>query len=133
MADEPSRRPTPTRPRPPGGGPPNPGWKVTPAPDGRGRGQPPAKPSRPNPRWLIALLIVGLLALNLWISSQALKPNARVRIPYSPTFLTQVKDGNVQEISSTGDAIQGSFKKAVKYPADDPKAQSTTDFSTQVP
>ena len=131
MADEPSRRPTPTRPRPPGGGPP--GWKVTPAPDGRGRGQTPLTPSRPNPRWLIALLVVGLLALNLWISSQALRPNARVRIPYSPTFLTQVKDGNVQEISSTGDAIQGSFKTAVKYPPSDKSAQATTDFSTQVP
>jgi cell division protease FtsH len=106
---------------------------VTPAPDGRAAGKPPARPPRPNPRWLIALLVVGLLALNLWISSQALQPNPRVRIPYSPTFLTQVKSANVAEISSTGDAIQGTFKHAVKYPPNDSSAQATTSFSTQVP
>jgi cell division protease FtsH len=82
---------------------------------------------------MVGLLVVALLALNLWISSQALEPNARVRIPYSPTFLSQVQAGNVSEISSTGDAIQGSFRKAVKYPPSDVGAQSTTNFSTQVP
>ena len=87
----------------------------------------------PNSRWLIALLVVGLLALNLWISSQALQPNAPVRIPYSPTFLTQVKDGNVKEISSTGDSIQGTFKNAIRYPAGDQNVEPTTNFSTQVP
>jgi cell division protease FtsH len=106
---------------------------VTPAPDGRG-GRQPDKPNKgPNPRWMIALLVIGLLALNLWISSQALKPNARVRIPYSPTFLSQVDSGNVKEISSTVDAIQGVFKKEVKYPSDDPNARATTLFSTQIP
>jgi cell division protease FtsH len=81
----------------------------------------------------LVVLIVGLLGLNLWISSQALKPNARVRIPYSPTFLTEVQQGNVKQISSTGDAIQGSFNKAVKYPPSDSNAHATTLFSTQVP
>ncbi|HEY8764512.1 MAG TPA: ATP-dependent zinc metalloprotease FtsH [Solirubrobacteraceae bacterium] len=90
-------------------------------------------PNRPNPRVLVGVLVLALLALNLWISSQALKPNARVRIPYSPTFLVQVKAGNVSEISSTGDAIQGSFRHAIKYPAGDPNAPATTNFSTQVP
>jgi cell division protease FtsH len=106
---------------------------VTPAPDGRAGAKIPGLPNRPNPRWVIGLLVLGLLALNLWISSQALQPNARVRIPYSPTFLAQVKSGNVSEISSTGDAIQGSFRHAIKYPANDPNATSTTNFSTQVP
>jgi cell division protease FtsH len=106
---------------------------VTPTPDGRGGEKRPTTPNRPNARWTIALLIVALLALNFWISSQALKANPRVRIPYNPTFLTQVQNGNVDEISSTGDSIQGSFKKAVKYPPDDQNAKATTDFSTQVP
>jgi cell division protease FtsH len=84
-------------------------------------------------RWMIVFLVVALLALNLWISSQALKPNARVQIPYSPTFLTQVENNNVTEITSTSDSIQGTFKSAVKYPANDSSAEATTDFSTQVP
>jgi len=79
------------------------------------------------------VVVVGLLALNLWISSQALQPNAPVRIPYSPTFLAQIKAGNVKEISSTGDAVQGTFKSAIRYPAADQTAQPTTNFSTQIP
>jgi cell division protease FtsH len=107
---------------------------VTPAPDGRGQKKPNGGvPSGPNPRWLIALLVVGLLGLNLWISSQVLKPNPRVRIPYSPTFLSQVTSHNVVEISSTGDAIQGTFQHAVKYPPGDQNAVATIYFSTQVP
>src|SRR5947209_6966920 len=139
MADERSspRSPIPRNrtggPTPPRQGPSLPGWKVTPAPDGRGQGSQPQPPNRPNPRWLVVLLVIALLGLNLWISSQALRPNPRVRIPYSPTFLAQVKGGNVKEISSTGDSIQGTFKKAVKYPPSDKNAQSTTNFSTQVP
>ena len=131
MADEAPRRPTPTRPRLGNSNPSPPGWKVTPAPDGRGPKKPAAAPSGPNPRWLIAALVLGLLALNFWITSRTLQPNARVRIPYSPTFLTQVNDGNVTEISSTVDSIQGTFKTAVKYP--DSKARATTRFSTQLP
>jgi cell division protease FtsH len=82
---------------------------------------------------MVALLVVVLLGLNLWISSQALKPNSRVRIPYSPTFLTQVTNNNVTEISSKGNAIQGTFKNKVTYPPDDKNAVATSDFSTQVP
>ncbi len=107
---------------------------MTPAPDGRG-GQQPGQP-RPNGRnyrWIVGLLVVGLLALNFWISSQALKPNARVQIPYSPTFLSQVSNNNVSDISSTGDSIQGTFKSAVKYPSDSSSAEATTSFSTEVP
>ncbi len=106
---------------------------MTPAPDGRGARGADKPPSRSRSRWWIALAVAALLALNLWISTQALRPNAPVRIPYSPTFLTQVKNGNVQEISSTGDAIQGTFKKEVRYPANDKSAKPTTSFSTQVP
>jgi cell division protease FtsH len=105
---------------------------VTPAPDGRGAGEgPPPGPKRS--RWWIAGVVVVLLALNLWISSQALQPKAPVRIPYSPTFLNQVKNGNVSQISSTGDSIQGIFKQALKYPPASSSARATTSFSTQVP
>ncbi len=76
------------------------------------------------------VLVIGLIALNFWISSQALSPSPRVQVPYSPTFLTQAEDNNIQSISSTGAAIDGTFKKAIKYPSD---GQSYTYFSTQIP
>jgi cell division protease FtsH len=52
-----------------------------------------------------------------------------VQIPYSPTFLDQVKSDNVSSISSTGDSIQGTLRHAVTSKA----AQPTTLFSTQIP
>jgi cell division protease FtsH len=140
MAEQPSRRDSTPRlrrgsPTRPGGLPPQPqpGWRVTPAPDGRGR--PPDKPTgRPTPRWpLLIVLVLALLALNFWVSSQVLQPNPRVSIPYTPTFLSEVESGNVSSISATGASIQGTFKKAVKYPADSTTAPTTVYFSTQIP
>jgi cell division protease FtsH len=78
------------------------------------------------------LVVLGVLALNFWISSQALKPASRVQVPYSPTFLQQVESGNVSQISSTGNSIQGTFRSQVKYPPSS-SAKPTTLFSTQVP
>src|SRR5205823_6470040 len=89
-------------------------------------------PSKRSQRWIVVGLIVGALALNLWISSLVLRPNPRVRIPYSPTFLAQVKARNVSEISSTADSIQGTFKTAVRYP-NQKGVPATAFFSTQVP
>jgi cell division protease FtsH len=106
---------------------------VTPAPDGRGRRPPDKAPNPRRQRWILVLVVVGLLAVNLWVSSQALKPNPRIQIPYYPTFLTQLDNGNVRSISSTSDAVQGTLKSAIRYPAGDPSAPSTTNFSTQIP
>ena len=75
-------------------------------------------------------LVVGLLALNLWISSQALSPNTGSRIPYNPTFLTQVQGDNVSSISTTGRSIQGTFRRRA---VPDELARPTLSFSTQIP
>ena len=75
-------------------------------------------------------MVVVLLGINLWVSSQALKPNAPIRIPYSPTFLNEVQAKNVGAISSTGDAIAGTLKQAITYPAG---GEKSTNFSTQIP
>src|SRR5260221_9953797 len=90
-----------------GGQPPQqqPGWRITPAPDGRG-GNPPNPKSGRNQRIILIAVVLGLLLLNYWVSSQALSSNPRVQIPYSPTFLTSVQNGNVVSISSTGDTIE---------------------------
>jgi cell division protease FtsH len=79
------------------------------------------------------VLIVILLGLNVWISSRVLKPNAPIRVPYSPTFLTQVKKDNVKAVSTTASAISGTFKKAVRYPASSSTARSSSNFTTQIP
>jgi cell division protease FtsH len=131
MADQPPRRPTQQqgRAQPPAPG--QQGWRVTPAPDGRGASRQQRPPSRPRSRWWIAaVVVVFLLAINLWVSSQALKPNAPIRVPYSPTFLNQVQANNVSAISSTGDAISGTLKKAIAYPQG---TAASTSFATQIP
>jgi cell division protease FtsH len=143
MADQPSRRDAqgPRRGASPSGadsGPGQrgsnlPGWRVTPAPGDRRpqRGGTPGPPSRSNGRWIAAAIVIGLLILNVWISSQALKPPARVAIPYYPTFISQVNGGNVSQVATTGDSVQGSFKKPVRYPSD--ATSSASNFSTQIP
>jgi cell division protease FtsH len=134
MAEQPRRRESSPRLRPGSQPPPTqPGWRVTPAPDGRGR-PPEKRPSGPNPRWLALFFIVALLALNFWVSSQVLGPNPRVQIPYSPTFLNEVNANNINSISSSSTgSIQGTLKKAIKYPADNKSATATVYFSTQIP
>ncbi len=77
---------------------------------------------------VLAVIVGVLLAINLWVSSAALSPNT-VRIPYKPTFLTQLKDGNVATISSTSLAYQGTFKTAIRYQGSAP----AKNFSTQIP
>jgi cell division protease FtsH len=89
----------------------------------------PGGPGGPRNQWaVLAVVVVVLLAINLWVSSAALSPN-RIRIPYSPTFIQQLSNGNVSSISSNSYAIQGTFKRPVSYGGNQP----TTDFSTQVP
>ena len=56
-----------------------------------------------------------------------------MRIPYSPTFLNQVDAGNVKRDLLQGRRIQGTFKTAVRYPADDTSVTPTTNFETQIP
>lgn len=108
-----------------------PGWRVTPAPDGRGTeasGAP--RPSRRGARFIA--LAIALLALNYLLVANAMKPAAPLRVPYMPTFVEQVRAGNVQSISSRGDSIQGVFKRPVSYPAGK-DSKSSKQFETQVP
>ena len=70
-----------------------------------------------------------LLIFNFWISSRAMHPAARVRVPYSPFFLNEVKAGGVVSITSKGTAIQGVFKKATSYQG----SKASTDFQTEIP
>jgi cell division protease FtsH len=75
-----------------------------------------------------------LLALNIVLASTAhtTKSQQRAAIPYSPTFLAQVRAGNVASISSKGTAIDGTFRRRVRYPANGTGAPTTL-FSTYLP
>jgi len=85
-------------------------------------------------RWLpVVVFLAVLLTLNLVLSERALGPAQRVRIPYQPTFLSQIRDGNVTSISSKGDTVQGELKRAIRYPPDKKDAPSGTRFDTHVP
>src|SRR5919197_1113971 len=53
----------------------------------------------------IAVLILAAFVVNYWLASRSLSPPPRVRIPYSPTFLDQVRAGNVPSITSFGPTI----------------------------
>jgi hypothetical protein len=76
------------------------GWRVAPAPDGRGTPDPP--PPRPPHRsrpfvWFVLLLP----AFNL-ISALLIRPGARprVRVPCSPYFVSAVRHGQVASIAT---------------------------------
>ncbi|MDY7102809.1 MAG: ATP-dependent zinc metalloprotease FtsH [Actinomycetota bacterium] len=78
------------------------------------------------------LVIFVLLIVN-WIVSSALFGNVpdRLRVPYT-TFREQVVDGNVVEITSRGDTIQGLFDDPVTYPDGD-EAETSERFETERP
>jgi cell division protease FtsH len=110
---------TPARPSPPA------------APPSPAQQQKPAPPPKPRFRfsWRLAALFVVLLAVNYWISARAIHSTNRIRVPYSPFFLDQVKKGDVVSITSKGTAIQGTFKTATSYAG----SKASTEFQTEVP
>jgi cell division protease FtsH len=95
--------------------------------------EPPNKKPQIGRREIGAFLL--LLAIN-WTFVLLLYSGAahrRVAIPYSPTFLAQVQAGNVSTVTAQDAAIQGTLKRAIRYPARDKSARPTTEFSTRVP
>jgi cell division protease FtsH len=58
-----------------------------------------------------------------------MQPASRVRVPYSPFFLQQVRAGHVKEITSKGTALQGTFAQEQSYAGSKP----TTRFRTEIP
>ncbi len=82
-------------------------------------------------RWRpILMVVIIVIALNFWLTT--LLPNGEepTRISYNPTFLKEVRGGNVKEIASKGATIEGEFKSEVDPPGE---AQPNTKFTTEVP
>jgi cell division protease FtsH len=119
MADE-ARAPDPRTPPPP----PDPrrgNMRVAGAPEKR--------PMLPwKPRRFLAILVV-LFVLNWLIVSIVAPPASRITIPYTPTFLNEVRKDNVKEIASSGDTVKGEFKDEVTYGGDTAK-RFETEFPT---
>ena len=109
------------------------GWRVAPAPDGRGMPEEPKGPPPHRQRWfwwfLLLLLVINWGAVLMAQSGG----QPRVKVSFSPYFLDQVAAGQVASISSTSGAIDGTFKTKVRYPPTDQNATPTTLFDTQVP
>ena len=93
------------------------------------RGSTPPQPPRFRiGRWWL-LFFLGLLAVNFFITNRATEPASRVRVPYSPFFLSQIRADHVKEITSKGTAVQGVFTRPIRF--EDKKA--TTKFATEIP
>src|SRR5215207_2304455 len=99
------------------------------AQDNNPRREPTASPSPQRSRFKWWWIVAAFLIVNYWAGSQAMKPESRVRVPYSPFFLQQVRGGNVADITSKGTAIQGTFRQAERYADSKP----TTRFKTEIP
>jgi cell division protease FtsH len=97
-----------------------------PAPRGSSPNGPPSR-FRPSRTWI--LFALALLALNVYFGSRATQPPPRVRVPYSPFFLQQVRAGHVQQITSKGTAIQGTFTQKLRYA----RSKPTKRFRTEIP
>jgi cell division protease FtsH len=125
-----SRPPQDAPPRSPGDQPPDrQPWRVDPAPDGRG-GPPDKRPPTGMSWRRFGAVVLALLVLNYFIATLLPGGEPPARISYTPTFLTQVRAGNVKEISSRGDTVSGKFRKSFDPPGD---AGSTKEFRTEVP
>jgi cell division protease FtsH len=106
---------------------------VTNAPSGGPPAKRPDDGDKPRFRpqaWWLTLLIV--MAVN-WAIMRALAPEPSwVDVPYT-LFKEQLQAGNVEEVTSQGDAIQGTFKKEVTYPREGPDTRSALRFKTLLP
>jgi len=73
--------------------------------------------------------VAVLLVINFWAASRATKAPPRVRVPYSPYFVQQVRAGHVAAITSKGTAVQGTFTVAESYAG----SKKTKRFETEIP
>ena len=130
----PAERPAPERPTGGRADDPAPWPRVEPSSDGRGK-PPERRPMLPRQgRRAIITIFLSLLALNVIFALVTGRPEQSTRVPYSPFFLQQVQNGNVRDIASEAETIDGHLKKAVDYKAQgSDKTEKVDHFKTQVP
>jgi cell division protease FtsH len=89
----------------------------------------PQLPNRPTRIVFYVLLLAAALGLNYW-GAHRVTQETRIRVPYSPFFLQEVRSGNVVSVVSTASELQGEFAHATK-----PTGASTASvhFVTEIP
>ena len=77
---------------------------------------------------------LGLLLFNYFIIARIVPDqNERIEIPYT-LFRQQVEAGNVVEVTTRGDLIQGTFREPVSYQPEGSQSSSPhQDFTTHLP
>ena len=118
------------RPRPPG---PEESRGTVATSGGTGPPPPSFRDTLRSRRFWITLVIIALINY-LLVPILFPDPADRITIPYT-VFKQQVQAGNVAEITSRGDAVQGVFKSPVADPAP-PSGQTprtSTKFATNIP
>jgi len=105
-----------------------PRWRVegAPQPEKPAAGRMPRMPGGRRFWWIL----LALLAVNWFVVSLIPDREERLAVPYT-VFREQVIAGNVAEVTSKGDTIQGEFRKAVTYPAGSDSSDTT--FGTERP
>nr|WP_217922514.1 ATP-dependent zinc metalloprotease FtsH [Miltoncostaea oceani] len=106
-----------------------PEWRVEGAPPPKepaAAGRMPRMPGGPRFWWIL----LALLAVNWFVVSLIPDREERLAVPYT-VFREQVIAGNVAEVTSKGDTIQGEFRKAVTYPSGSDSSDTT--FGTERP
>ena len=86
-------------------------------------------PSRPTRIIVYLVLIVVALGLNYW-GAHRVTQETRIRVPYSPFFLKQVRSGNVVSVVSTVSELQGTFARAI---GPEGTSASSVHFVTEIP
>ncbi|TFV87100.1 ATP-dependent metallopeptidase FtsH/Yme1/Tma family protein [Blastococcus sp. CT_GayMR20] len=78
------------------------------------------------------LVLAGLLVLNWVVSGLLLAPPQRLEVPYT-FFREQVEAGNVAEVTTIGDTIEGRFEEAVTFPPEEQGSQGGDGREQQSP
>jgi cell division protease FtsH len=86
-------------------------------------------PSRPTRIAIYVVVIVVLLIVNYWGAHRVIQ-TTRIRVPYSPFFLKQVRAGNVVSVTSTASELQGDFKSATRLSKN---STASVHFVTEIP
>jgi len=92
----------------------------------------PDRPAGQRDRSWFWWVLLGALAANWLVTSALLAPPDRAKVSYT-FFVDQVETGNVTDITTKGDAIEGAFEKPVRYPTEDDGAPAVGRFETVRP